>query len=75
MQVYITDVSDEKIQFAANGEECVLSPLFASSITVKMLPEDEPLEKKYQFLSISLENKHPFSSLLTIIIAGYFYLG
>ena len=54
MQVYVMDVSDEKIQFAANGEECVLSPLFASNITVELLPEDEPLEEKYKLLS-SLE--------------------
>ena len=51
MQIYIMDVSEDRIQFAANGEECVLTPLFASNITVESLKEREPLKEKYAALS------------------------
>ncbi|MCB0569315.1 MAG: DtxR family transcriptional regulator [Phaeodactylibacter sp.] len=51
MQVYIMDVTDERIQFAANGEECVLTPLFATNITVESLPAPEPIQKKADLLS------------------------
>ncbi len=35
MQVYVTDISDKKITFAADGEEYNLTPLFAGQITVE----------------------------------------
>ena len=35
MQVYVTDVSSPKDHFIAEGEECVLTPLFAVQITVR----------------------------------------
>jgi len=51
MQVYITDFGDERITFAADGEEYVLTPLFASSITVEPISETVPLAPKYKWLS------------------------
>lgn len=51
MEVYIMDVTNEKIQFAANGKECILNVLFASNITVEKLSKIEPTQKKYQTLS------------------------
>lgn len=51
MQVYILDKSEHKISFAANGTECVLTPLFASSITVEELPAETPVPQKYDLLS------------------------
>jgi DtxR family Mn-dependent transcriptional regulator len=50
-QVYMVDVSEEKIHFAVNGEECVLTPLFASNITVKKMPGQEPIQEKHPLLS------------------------
>jgi DtxR family Mn-dependent transcriptional regulator len=38
MQIYVFDVDDDKITFAADGEECVLTFLFAENITVELLP-------------------------------------
>lgn len=54
MQVYIMDVSAGKITFAAQGEEIVLTPLFASAITVEKLQETVHVNNKYELLS-SLE--------------------
>lgn len=52
MEVYILDDKDGKITFAANGEECVLTPLFASGITVELLPKkDLSMTGKYELLS------------------------
>jgi len=51
MQVYMMDVSDERLQFAVNGEECILSPLLAANITVELLASREPLQEKYAVLS------------------------
>lgn len=51
MQIYILDVENEKITFAADGEECVLTPLFASSITVEKIEEPTPVLQKYELLS------------------------
>lgn len=51
MQVYLLDVEEGKITFAANGNECMLTPLFASAITVKQLPKTEPIQEGYQRLS------------------------
>ena len=35
MDIYVLDVQKEKISFAADGEECVLTPLFTESVTVE----------------------------------------
>ncbi|MEZ4810055.1 MAG: metal-dependent transcriptional regulator [Allomuricauda sp.] len=51
MQVYLLDVQEGKITFAANGNECVLTPLFASAITVQPLPKAEPIQQGYVRLS------------------------
>ena len=51
MQVYVLDVADKKITFAANGQECTLTSLFAASITVELQPEQVPMPQKYQLLS------------------------
>lgn len=51
MQVYVMDVSEGKIRFAAEGEEMVLTALFAAAITVDPLPEALPVQKKQECLS------------------------
>ncbi len=52
MQVYVTDVTEKKITFVANGEECVLTPLFAGYITVEKLAEEAFQSPKYDLLSM-----------------------
>ncbi len=54
MQVYVTDVNENKITFAADGDECTLTPLFAAHITVEILSGKVPVTQKYELLS-SLE--------------------
>ena len=51
MQVYVTDVNEKKITFAADGDECTLTPLFAAHITVELLSGKVPLTQKYELLS------------------------
>ena len=51
MQVYLLDVKEGKVTFAADGNECVLTPLFASAITVQPLPKAKPIQEGYQTLS------------------------
>jgi DtxR family Mn-dependent transcriptional regulator len=51
MQVYVTDVEEGKITFAADGDECTLTPLFAAHITVEVLPGKVPIIPKYELLS------------------------
>lgn len=51
MQVYVTDVAGNKITFAGNGDECTLTPLFASHITIEIVTEKVPITKKYELLS------------------------
>ncbi len=51
MQVYITDVAENKITFAADGDECSLTPLFANHITVEPVTEKEAIAEKYELLS------------------------
>jgi DtxR family Mn-dependent transcriptional regulator len=51
VQVYVLKVNDEKIEFVANGEECVLTPLFAANITVELLPQSEPIQERHALLS------------------------
>jgi len=51
MQVYVTDVGDKKITFVANGEECTLTPLFSSKITVEKISSEVSQTPKYELLS------------------------
>lgn len=51
MQVYVMDTDKGKITFAADGDECVLTPLFANSITVDTLPGEAGPAPKYELLS------------------------
>ena len=51
MQVYITDVTDKKITFAANGEECILTPFFASHVTINKLSTQTIPTPKFKLLS------------------------
>ena len=51
MQVYVTDVSDKKITFVADGDECVLTPLFAGYITVEKFSAEVEQTSKQELLS------------------------
>ena len=51
MQLYVTDVTDKKITFIADGEECVLTPLFAGSITVERISAEVSQKPKHELLS------------------------
>ena len=51
MQVYVTDITDKKITFAADGEECVLTPLFAGYITVEKISIEMAQTPKHELLS------------------------
>lgn len=54
MQVYVTNADDRKISFATDGDECTLTVLFASHITVETLSGKVPIAQKFKLLS-SLE--------------------
>lgn len=51
MQVYVTDVTDKKITFVADGEECVLTPLFAGYITIEKISTEVIQTLKHELLS------------------------
>jgi len=51
MQIYVLDVSAGRISFAAEGQEQVLTPLFASAITVELVPDIKPIVQKHELLS------------------------
>jgi len=51
MEVYVTDVNGGKISFVGDGDECVLTPLFASQITVESVTGKKPEARKHQVLS------------------------
>ena len=51
MQVYVTDVADNRITFAADGDEYNLTPLFAAHITAETESGKVPAAKKYELLS------------------------
>ena len=44
-------MTDKKITFVVNGEECVLTPLFAGHITVEKLSNETNQIQKYDLLS------------------------
>lgn len=51
MQIRMMEVSDKRIKFIANGEECVLSPLIAKNITVGVIKFEKQVEGKFKTLS------------------------
>jgi DtxR family Mn-dependent transcriptional regulator len=51
MQVRMIEASRERIRFTANGEECVLAPLFAKNITVAPIRFEKKIEGKFKMLS------------------------
>ncbi|NWF89778.1 MAG: metal-dependent transcriptional regulator [Ignavibacteriaceae bacterium] len=51
MQIRVLEVSDKRIKFEANGEECVLSPIIAKNITVGIIQLEKQVEGKYKVLS------------------------
>lgn len=58
MQLYVTDVTDKKITFVAEGEECILTPLFAGQITVEELPNEVIQPPKHALLSSLKVGEH-----------------
>jgi len=51
MQIRMMEISDKRLKFIANGEECILSPLIAENITVGMTKLEKPIEGKFKPLS------------------------
>lgn len=51
MQVRMLESTKERVRFTANGEECVLAPLFAKNITVAPIRHEKPVEGKFKSLS------------------------
>lgn len=51
MQIRMIEVNDRRIKFEANGEECILSPLIAKSITIGPIKFEKPVEGKLKTLS------------------------
>ena len=51
MQVRMLESTKERIRFTANGEECLLAPLFAKNITVSPIKFEKTIEGKFKNLS------------------------
>ena len=51
MQILMLEISDKRVKFVANGEECILSPLIAKNITVGVLQLEKKIEGKFKPLS------------------------
>ncbi len=51
MQIRMIESNDRRVKFEANGEECILSPLIAKSITVGPIKLEKPVEGKLKTLS------------------------
>ncbi|MFZ2323732.1 MAG: iron dependent repressor, metal binding and dimerization domain protein [Ignavibacteriaceae bacterium] len=51
MQIRMLEISDKRVNFVANGEECILSPLIAKNITVGVLQLEKKIEGKFKSLS------------------------
>jgi DtxR family Mn-dependent transcriptional regulator len=51
MQVRMLELTKERVRFTANGEECVLAPLFAKNITVAPIRSEKTVEGKFRNLS------------------------
>lgn len=58
MQVYINEVTDKSITFLADGEECILTPLFAGYITVEKIESEEIQNQKQELLSTLKIGEH-----------------
>jgi len=54
MQVRMLESTRERVRFTANGEECVLAPLFARNITVAPIKFEKQVEGRFKQLT-SLE--------------------
>ncbi|MGE5810183.1 MAG: FeoA domain-containing protein [Ignavibacteria bacterium] len=54
VNIRMIDLSKDKIRFAANGEECILAPIFANNVTVAPMQERDKYVTEYRTLS-SLE--------------------
>jgi DtxR family Mn-dependent transcriptional regulator len=58
MQVRMLELTRERVKFTANGEECVLAPLFARNITVAPIKFEKPVEGRFKPLSaLKVEEK------------------
>jgi len=57
MQVYVTDVADNKITFVADGEECVLTHFFAGYITVDEIAMEAVAEKPEVLSALKIGEK------------------
>ncbi len=51
MQIRMIEISDKRVNFVANGEECILSPLIAKNITVGVQKFEKQVEGKFKPLS------------------------
>lgn len=51
MQVRMMESNNERVKFTANGEECVLAPLFAKNITVAPIKFEKTVAGKFKNLS------------------------
>lgn len=51
IQIRMIEVNDKRVKFEANGEECILSPLIAKSITIGPIKFEKPVEGKLRTLS------------------------
>lgn len=51
MQVRMLESTKERVKFTANGEECLLAPLFAKNITVSPIRFEKTVEGKFNSLS------------------------
>lgn len=51
MQIRMIESNEKRVKFEANGEECILSPLIAKSITVGPFKLEKPVEGKLKTLS------------------------
>jgi DtxR family Mn-dependent transcriptional regulator len=51
MQIRMIELSDKRIKFVANGEECILCPLIAKNVTVGIFQLEKPYEGKFKALS------------------------
>ena len=51
MQVRMLEYGHERVRFTANGEECILAPLFVKNITVATVKNEIKIDKKLRRLS------------------------
>ncbi len=51
MEIYVIDVTEDKVEFVANGASCVLTPFFAANITVEVIPVRTTPDEKHEVLS------------------------